>query len=140
MERSRVKNGTIVIAALLAAVACASKQEEPVGTLPTPVAVADSALHIGATVRVHGARLGRAWRVGTVVVSAGAHPCLAVKLMSLRDGSPVYVPLNALAELNADSRTNAGVLTMGLPAPQEADWAPVDLTRAQSASCRRGRR
>ncbi|MFI5235584.1 MAG: hypothetical protein ACHQXA_07740 [Gemmatimonadales bacterium] len=130
----------IIVAALLAVAACASKGEDLIGTVPAPAVAADSVLHIGATVRVHGARLGRAWRVGTVVVSAGTHPCLAIKLISPRDGSPVYVGLNALTELNADGRTNNGLLTMGLPAPQESDWAPVNLARAQSASCRRARR
>jgi hypothetical protein len=120
-------------------VGCASKRAE---TAPAPSAElvpADSALHVGATVRVRGSGLGRGWRVGTVVVSAGALPCLAVKLTSSRTAAPFYVPLERLARGEADRRTNTGALTLGLPPAEATDWAVVDLARAVSRRCRRGR-
>ena len=122
--------------------ACASKAATPVENGPAPavpVAPADSALHVGATVRVRGSGLGRGWWVGTVVVSAGALPCLAVKLVSSRSGAPFYVPLQRLARVEADRRTNTGALTVGLPPAEPTDWAAVDLARAVSRRCRRGR-
>lgn len=122
-------------------VGCASKQAVPAPS-PEPsaeLAPADSALHVGATVRVRGSGLGRGWRVGTVVVSAGALPCLAVKLVSSRSGAPFYVPLQRLARVEADRRTNTGALTLGLPPAEPTDWAAVDLARAVSRRCRRGR-
>ena len=130
----------MVSGALLAG--CASKAATTAGPVPEPAAEAapvDSALHVGATVRVRGRGLGNGWRVGTVVESTGPHPCLAVKLAALHTGAPFYVPLYRLARLQADSRTNTGAFAAGLPPAQESDWAAVDLVRAQSARCRRGR-
>ncbi|MGH7533019.1 MAG: hypothetical protein ACREL4_06990 [Gemmatimonadales bacterium] len=121
---------------------CAGRSTTPAATEPTPIAEAapaDSALHVGATVRVRASGLGRGWRVGTVAVSTGRHPCLAVKLTSTRSRDPVYVPLSLVSRLQADSRTNSGALTLGLSPAVGSDWAPVSLARAVSAWCRRNR-
>ncbi|MGH7733134.1 MAG: hypothetical protein ACREOE_05375, partial [Gemmatimonadales bacterium] len=121
--------------ALLLLAACASRSTGPMATEPTPVAgaaPADSALHVGATVRVRASGLGRGWRVGTIAVSTGLHPCLAVKLAALHAGAPFYVPVSRLSRLQADSRTNTGALTLGLPPAAESDWAPVSIARAAS--------
>lgn len=130
--------GVMVSGVLLTA--CASRAATPVENGPAPavpVAAADSALHVGATVRVRGAGLGRGWRIGMVVVSAGALPCLAVKLLSTRSGGAFYVPLQRFSRVEADQRTNSGALTLGLPPAQATDWAVVDLARAVSRRCRR---
>ena len=134
--------GAVAATAFLLVSGCAAKSNAPVEPTPAPVAEAaatDSALHVGATVRVRGSGLGRGWRVGTVAVSTGRHPCLAVKLLSTRSQSPVYVPLSLVSRVQADSRTNTGALTLGLPPAVESDWAPVSLARAVSNWCRRNR-
>ncbi|MGB7211351.1 MAG: hypothetical protein WBC97_01880 [Gemmatimonadales bacterium] len=127
---------------LLLVVGCAAKSNAPVDTAPTPVtdvASADSALHVGATVRVRASALGRGWRVGTVAVSTGRHPCLAVRLAAAHSLDPVYVPLSLVSRLQADSRTNTGALALGLPPALESDWIPVSLARAVNNWCRRNR-
>lgn len=130
--------------ALLAALAGACGSHQEVAEAPAPAAEAtfpDSLLHVGATVRVHGRRLGRNWRVGTVVVSAGARRCLAVKILPLHGVTPIYLTPADLSEVEADQRTNQGALTMGLPPAQESDWAPLPLheLRRRDSACRRGR-
>lgn len=140
--RGRIRVATFVVLAAFAG-ACGSHNEEPAA--PTPAAAAaypDSLLHVGATVRVHGPRLGSGWRVGTVVASAGAHPCIAIKLLPLRGVTPFYLTSASFSEVQADQRTNLGALTFGLPPAQESDWSPVPLNelRRRDAACRRGGR
>ena len=135
-----VRLTTLMVAGVLLA-GCAARTATPAEAAPAAAAevAPDSALHVGATVRVRGRGLGSGWRVGTVVESTGPHPCLAVKLAALHTGAPFYVPLYRLARLQADSRTNTGAFAAGLPPAQESDWTAVNLARAQSARCRRGR-
>lgn len=140
--RGRIRVAAFVVLAALAG-ACGSHNEEPAD--PTPAAATaypDSLLHVGATVRVHGPRLGSGWRVGTVVVSAGARRCLAIKLLPLRGVTPLYLTSSSFSEVEADQRTNLGALTFGLPPAAESDWAPLPLNelRRRDAACRRGRR
>ena len=149
VRRGRVgawTSGRVVIAALCASAAlagaCSSHPEEPPTPAPTTgAALPDSLLHVGATVRVHGSRLGSGWRVGTVVVSAGGHPCLAVKLLPLRGVTPLYLTSASFTEVQADQRTNQGALTLGLPPAEESDWTPVPVAelRRRDAACRRRR-
>lgn len=140
--RGRMRVAALVAVAAFAG-ACGSHNEEPAA--PTPAAATaypDSLLHVGATVRVHGPRLGASWRVGTVVVSAGLRRCIAIKLPPLRGITPLYLTSASFSEVQADQRTNLGALTFGLLPPQESDWSPVPLDelRRRDAACRRGGR
>lgn len=131
----------LAVVALALVAGCASQSEEP--EQPTPAETAatypDSLLHVGATVRVRGPRLGRGWRVGTVVVSAGRHPCLAIKILPMQGLTPLYLTAASFSRVDADQRTNQGALTVGLPPAQESDWVTLPLRelRRRDAACRR---
>jgi len=91
-------------------------------------------------VQVKAPSLDSGWIAGTIVGSQRSPTCVAIRLDHTDpNGRQQYAFLRAITELRVDRRTNEGVLTLGLPAPTEADWetwSKADLM-AVDASCKR---
>ncbi|HEX3926363.1 MAG TPA: hypothetical protein VHW65_00045 [Gemmatimonadales bacterium] len=103
----------------------------------------DSVLHMGAHVRVRSATITGADTVpGVVVRPSTPAGCLAV-LLDAPDAAGVHhlVYPELASALLVDWRTNLGVYSQGISAPQASDWHEVTAAeRARSnPSCHHGR-
>ena len=100
----------------------------------------DSLLNAGASVKVKTASLGPDWLPGTVVRSASAPACLAIRLERTDSaGRNLYVFLAAVTALAVDLRTNQGTPAVGLTPPTSDDWRELsaeDVARL-TAACKR---
>lgn len=109
------------------------------GLIPVRQA-ADTAVRLGAQVRVQAAALGPGWHRGKLTSSVGAGACLAVALtVPDAQGRQRLVYLTGVAALEVDRRTNEGVATFGLGEPADSDWVaiPAERLAAQDAGCSR---